>query len=130
MTPLGEHLLRRIRLEGPLSVADFMAEALAHPTHGYYRTAAALGAEADFITAPEVSQMFGELLGLWCLDLWERMGSPEPTRLVELGPGRGTLIADALRATRIRPEFHRAVTLHLVEINPALRERQAEAVGP
>lgn len=129
MTPLGEHLRRRIRLEGPLTVAAFMAEALAHPTLGYYRTAAPLGAAGDFTTAPEVSQMFGELVGLWCLDLWERMGAPTPVRLVELGPGRGTLIADALRATRIRPEFHAALSLHLVEINPALRARQAEAIG-
>jgi NADH dehydrogenase [ubiquinone] 1 alpha subcomplex assembly factor 7 len=130
VTPLGEHLVRRIRLEGPISVAAFMADALAHPTLGYYRTAAPLGAAGDFVTAPEVSQMFGELVGLWCLDLWERMGGPAPVRLVELGPGRGTSIADALRATRIRPEFHAAVTLHLVEINPGLRARQAEAVAP
>lgn len=130
MTPLGEHLVRRIRLEGPLTVAAFMADALAHPRLGYYRTAAPLGAAGDFVTAPEVSQMFGELVGLWCLDLWERMGAPAPVRLVELGPGRGTLIADALRATRIRPEFHAALTLHLVEINPGLRARQAEAVAP
>jgi NADH dehydrogenase [ubiquinone] 1 alpha subcomplex assembly factor 7 len=130
VTPLGEHLIRRIRLEGALTVADFMAEALAHPTLGYYRTAAPLGAAGDFTTAPEVSQMFGELVGLWCLDLWERMGSPNPVRLAELGPGRGTLAADALRATRIRPEFHRALTLHLVEINAALRERQEEAIRP
>jgi len=130
VTPLGEELLRRIRLSGPMTVAAFMAEALAHPAHGYYRTADPVGAAGDFTTAPEVSQMFGELLGLWCLDLWERMGAPVPVRLVELGPGRGTLIADALRATRIRPEFHAAATLHLVELNPLLRKRQADAVDP
>ncbi len=130
MTPLGAHLVRRIRIEGPLSIADFMTEALTHPTLGYYRTAAPVGAGGDFITAPEISQMFGELIGLCCLDLWERMGRPAPVRLVELGPGRGALIGDALRATRIRPEFHAAATLHLVEINPALRTDQAAAVAP
>lgn len=130
MTPLGAHLVRRIRLEGPLSIADFMTEALAHPTLGYYRTAEPVGAGGDFITAPEISQMFGELIGLCCLDLWERMGGPSPIRLVELGPGRGALIGDALRATRIRPEFHAAVALHLVEINAALRANQAAAVAP
>ncbi len=130
MTPLETHLRRRLRLTGPMTVAAFMQEALLHPEHGYYRRQPALGAAGDFVTAPEISQMFGELLGLWCLDYWERMGAPDPVLLVELGPGRGTLIADALRATRLRPAFHKALRLHLVEASPILRQRQAEALKP
>jgi NADH dehydrogenase [ubiquinone] 1 alpha subcomplex assembly factor 7 len=130
MTPLETLLRRRLRLTGPMTVAAFMQEALLHPEHGYYRRQPALGASGDFVTAPEISQMFGELLGLWCLDYWERMGAPDPFLLVELGPGRGTLIADALRATRLRPAFHKALRLHLVEASPLLRRRQSEALTP
>jgi NADH dehydrogenase [ubiquinone] 1 alpha subcomplex assembly factor 7 len=130
MTPLETLLRRRLRLTGPMTVAAFMQEALLHPEHGYYRRQPALGAAGDFVTAPEISQMFGELLGLWCLDYWERMGAPDPVLLVELGPGRGVLMADALRATRLRPAFHKALRLHLVEASPVLRSRQREALAP
>ena len=99
-TELGRLIARRIALTGPISVADFMAEALGHPRLGYYRRALPLGAAGDFTTAPEISQMFGELLGAWLAERWLAMGRPRPVRLVELGPGRGTLMADALRATR------------------------------
>ena len=124
------HLGRRIRLEGPLSVADFMMEALGHPRFGYYLTADRFGAAGDFITAPEISQMFGELIGLWCADTWERLGRPDPVMVVELGPGRGTLMADALRAVaRVMPAFVAAARVHLVETSPVLRQRQAEALA-
>ncbi|MBS0549065.1 MAG: SAM-dependent methyltransferase [Proteobacteria bacterium] len=111
-----------------------MAEALGHPTLGYYRRAHAraggpLGAGGDFTTAPEISQMFGELIGAWLADRWLAMGSPAPVRLVELGPGRGTLMADALRATRGVPGFHAALDLHLVETSETLRAQQAEALA-
>jgi NADH dehydrogenase [ubiquinone] 1 alpha subcomplex assembly factor 7 len=122
-------LARRIALAGPLTVAEYMAEALGHPTYGYYQRRDPLGRAGDFITAPEVSQMFGELLGLWCIEVWYSMGCPSPCRLVELGPGRGTLIADALRAARIRPAFAQAVRLHLVETSVYLRGRQAELLA-
>ncbi|MBV8535573.1 MAG: SAM-dependent methyltransferase [Alphaproteobacteria bacterium] len=96
----------------------------------YYRTHVAIGAAADFITAPEVSQMFGELIGLWTAELWAALDRPTSLCLVELGPGRGTLMADALRATaRVAPDFRAAVDLHLVEVNPELRRRQAEVLG-
>jgi NADH dehydrogenase [ubiquinone] 1 alpha subcomplex assembly factor 7 len=130
MTPLESLLRRRLRLTGPMTVAAYMREALLHPEHGYYRRQPALGAAGDFVTAPEISQMFGELLGLWCLDYWERMGAPDPFLLAELGPGRGTLIADALRATRLRPAFHKALRLHLVEASAVLQARQREALAP
>ena len=124
MNELGRLIARRIALTGPIPVADFMAEALGHPRLGYYRRAAPLGAAGDFVTAPEISQMFGELLGAWLAERWLAMGSPAVVRLVELGPGRGSLMADALRATRGVPGFHAALDLHLVEINATLRAAQ------
>lgn len=103
--------------------------ALQHPKYGYYRRHDPLGLEGDFITAPEVSQMFGELLGLWCVDCWQQLGRPSPFALVELGPGRGTLMADALRAARMVPEFIAAAQIVLLESNADLRARQAEMLA-
>jgi len=125
---LGDLLARRIRIAGPITVAEYMAEALGHPQYGYYKQGDPFGLAGDFITAPEISQMFGELLGAWCAAVWEMMGRPAPVRLVELGPGRGTLMADALRGTRKAAGFHAAVDLHMVETSPYLRERQAETL--
>lgn len=131
MTPLGEKLIRRIAATGPITVADFMADCLLDPQHGYYATRDPFGTEGDFTTAPEISQMFGELLGLALAEAWSDQGRPDPFVLAELGPGRGTLMADLLRATRIVPGFHEAAELWLVESSPALRGRQAEALaGP
>ena len=120
--PLGERLARMIRSGGPIPVADYMGTANAH----YYSTRDPLGAAGDFTTAPEISQMFGELVGLWLADLWARAGSPRDAAYVELGPGRGTLAADALRAMRsagLEPP------VHFVETSPALRQAQAERVA-
>jgi NADH dehydrogenase [ubiquinone] 1 alpha subcomplex assembly factor 7 len=122
-------LSERIRRDGPLSVEAYMAACVGHPLHGYYRTAAAIGAGGDFVTAPEISQVFGELIGLWCAVAWEGMGKPAPLRLVELGPGRGTLMRDALRAARALPGFLAAVSVHLVEVSPVLRQCQGEALA-
>ncbi|MDR3514625.1 MAG: SAM-dependent methyltransferase [Azospirillaceae bacterium] len=127
--PLLALLRRRIDVEGPLTIATYMADCLGHPIHGYYRMSDPLGARGDFITAPEVSQMFGELIGLWCADLWQRLGAPDPVRLVELGPGRGTLMADALRAARLVPGFRAAIRLHLVETGLVFRRLQAAALA-
>jgi NADH dehydrogenase [ubiquinone] 1 alpha subcomplex assembly factor 7 len=124
VSPLEELLARRIRTQGPLTVAEFMAEALGHPEYGYYATRDPLGRRGDFTTAPEISQVFGELIGLWCADIWDRMGRPAPFILAELGPGRGTLMTDALRAARVMPEFLAALRLHLVETSPVLRQVQ------
>jgi len=126
---LAEHLRRRIALEGPLTVAAYMTEALCHPRFGYYVGRDPLGTAGDFTTAPEISQMFGELIGLWCGVVWQAAGRPDPVNLVELGPGRGTLMADALRAAAGVPGFRSALRVHLVEISPALRERQREALA-
>lgn len=128
MNPLGELLARRIRVAGPLTVADYMAEALGHPQYGYYNQGDPFGLEGDFITAPEISQMFGELLGAWCAAVWQSMGCPTPICLVELGPGRGTLMADALRGTRRVEGFHAAIDLHMVETSPFLKSTQAETL--
>ncbi len=128
MTPLARALVRRIAASGPITVADFMAEALGHPDHGYYITRDPLGAAGDFTTAPEISQMFGELIGLALAQGWVDQGAPGRIVLAELGPGRGTLMADALRATRAVPGFHAALSVHFVETSPTLRAAQARAV--
>jgi NADH dehydrogenase [ubiquinone] 1 alpha subcomplex assembly factor 7 len=128
-TELGRRIARRIALTGPISVADFMAEALGHPALGYYRRAMPLGAAGDFTTAPEISQMFGEMIGAWLAERWHAMGRPASVRLVELGPGRGTLMADALRATRGVAGFHAALDIHLIDTNETLRAQQAAALA-
>jgi NADH dehydrogenase [ubiquinone] 1 alpha subcomplex assembly factor 7 len=123
---LGQKIARRIRAEGPLSVAAYMAMALHDPDSGYYTRRHPIGAQGDFITAPEISQVFGELIGLWCAVVWGHMGRPDPVILAELGPGRGVLIGDLLRATATVPDFHRALRLHLVEASAPLRAAQQQ----
>ena len=127
-TPLADEIAALIRETGPIGIDRYMALCLAHPVHGYYRTRDPLGARGDFTTAPEISQMFGELIGLWAVALQSAMGAPERLLLGELGPGRGTLMADALRALRaaapgLKPE------LHLVETSPILRAAQARTLA-
>ncbi|ACL60100.1 class I SAM-dependent methyltransferase [Methylobacterium nodulans] len=130
-TPLLAELRALIAENGPIPVEHYMALCLGHPRFGYYRTRDPLGAAGDFTTAPEISQIFGELLGLWAASVWHEMGRPSPCRLVELGPGRGTLMADALRAIRTAlPAFAEAVDLHLVETSPSLRAAQRERLAP
>jgi NADH dehydrogenase [ubiquinone] 1 alpha subcomplex assembly factor 7 len=128
MTPLARLIARRIAATGPITLADYMADCLMHPLHGYYATRDPFGAAGDFTTAPEISQMFGELVGLCLAQAWIDQGQPGRVVLAELGPGRGTLMADALRATAGVPGFHAALTVHLVETSPTLRARQAQAV--
>ncbi|HLY46319.1 MAG TPA: SAM-dependent methyltransferase [Stellaceae bacterium] len=129
MRGLEAALARRIRREGPLSLAAFMALALHDPEEGYYARRDPIGRAGDFITAPEISQIFGELIGLWGGELWRRGGAPEPLILAELGPGRGTLMADFLRAAGALPDFRRALRLHLVEQSPVLRQAQQHALA-
>lgn len=126
MTPLAEILAARIAQSGPLTIAEYMTECLLHPLHGYYTTRDPFGQAGDFITAPEISQMFGELVGLSLVQAWLEQGAPKDAVLVELGPGRGTLMSDALRAMAAVPgaEF----TPHLVEASPSLRAVQAETL--
>ena len=126
---LKARLAREIALTGPLPVADYVTRCLHDPQGGYYATRPAIGASGDFITAPMVSQMFGELIGLWAVELWERLGAPERVRLVEVGPGDGAMMADALRAARLAPDFLRALDLVLIEPSPPLREAQARMLA-
>jgi SAM-dependent MidA family methyltransferase len=128
VSPLAARLRERIAAEGPMTVADWMAECLLHPVHGYYATRDPLGSAGDFTTAPEVSQVFGEIVGLALAQAWIERGRPSPVRLVELGPGRGTLMADALRAVRATG-LADAATVHLVEASPALRAVQARTLS-
>ncbi len=127
--PLLDKIAREIDLNGPLRIDRFMAIAMTDPDHGYYSTGAPIGAEGDFITAPEISQMFGELLGLWAVDTWQRLGCPDPFYLVELGPGRGTLMVDALRAASAVRPFLAAMRLHMVEASRPMRVMQSTKIG-
>ena len=129
MTPLATILRARIAAGGPITLADYMAECLLHPEHGYYTTRPVFGAAGDFTTAPEISQMFGELLGLSLAQAWLDQGRPAPFTLAEPGPGRGTLMADLLRATAAVPGFRDAARVLLVEAAPALREMQRATIG-
>jgi NADH dehydrogenase [ubiquinone] 1 alpha subcomplex assembly factor 7 len=124
LSPLEIEIRRRITAAGPMPVGEYMGLCLGDPEHGYYTTRDPLGVRGDFITAPEISQMFGELIGLWMATVWTQMGSPENIRIIELGPGRGTLMNDALRAVQMIPAFREALVVHLVEISPALRSAQ------
>ncbi|HEY9236250.1 MAG TPA: SAM-dependent methyltransferase, partial [Phenylobacterium sp.] len=126
---LRERLVAQIRASGPMSVAQYMNACLHDPDFGYYATRPALGEAGDFITAPLVSQMFGELIGLWAVETWMRLGRPAPFRLVEMGPGDGTLMSDLLRAARLSAEFTAAADVWLVETSQPLRDRQRQTLG-
>jgi SAM-dependent MidA family methyltransferase len=126
---LEAEIRRLIGLAGPMPVAEFMGHCLGHPQHGYYVTHDPFGSGGDFTTAPEISQMFGELVGLWSAAVWQQMGSPAGVRLVELGPGRGTMMLDMLRAANVMPGFRRALAVHLVETSPALSARQKQTLA-
>ena len=125
---LRETLINRIRTIGPISVADYMSECLLHPAYGYYATRDPFGTTGDFTTAPEITQMFGELLGISLAQAWMDQGAPTRFTLAEAGPGRGTLMADLLRATRNVPGFHDAMEIHLIEASPTLRAKQEELI--
>jgi NADH dehydrogenase [ubiquinone] 1 alpha subcomplex assembly factor 7 len=131
-SPLEAEIRKLIGIAGPMPIAQYMRLCLAHPQYGYYIKGDPLGSGGDFITAPEISQMFGEIIGLWLASVWQQLGAPENVRLIELGPGRGSMLIDALRAAKGVPGFHSAVVLHLVEISPALQtvqERRLEPLG-
>jgi NADH dehydrogenase [ubiquinone] 1 alpha subcomplex assembly factor 7 len=130
LSPLETEIRRLIRIAGPMPIAEYMRLCLTHPQHGYYIKHDPIGAGGDFITAPEISQMFGELIGVWLATVWQQMGAPENVRLIELGPGRGTMMVDALRAAKQVPAFLTAIVLHLVEVSPTLRKMQEERLGP
>ncbi|HFB55215.1 MAG TPA: SAM-dependent methyltransferase [Hellea balneolensis] len=129
MKSLKQRIIKHIEQTGPMSVASYMGWSLLDPTQGYYPTRDPLGVDGDFITAPEISQMFGELLGLWLLHAWKNMGSPNPVHLVEFGPGRGVMMSDILRTAKLDPDFIKALNLYLIETSSALEAKQAEQLG-
>ncbi|CAH2049843.1 unnamed protein product [Thlaspi arvense] len=122
---LVKHLKGIIKFRGgPISVAEYMEEVLTNPKAGFYINRDVFGAEGDFITSPEVSQMFGELVGVWAMCLWEQMGQPKKVNLIELGPGRGTLMADLIRGTSKFKSFTESLHIHMVECSPTLQKIQ------
>ncbi|KPQ07771.1 MAG: hypothetical protein HLUCCA12_05045 [Rhodobacteraceae bacterium HLUCCA12] len=129
MSALAGHLIARIAATGPMTLADYMRACLLDPRYGYYATRDPFGAAGDFTTAPEISQMYGELIGLCLAQNWLDQGAPAPFALAEPGPGRGTLMADIWRATRAVPGFHAAAQIHLIEASPTLRDAQARRLA-
>ena len=129
MNPLETLIRERITAGGPMPVSEFMALALGHPKYGYYNKGDPFGVDGDFTTSPEISQVFGELIGLWAAVTWQQMGSPEKTILIECGPGRGTLMKDALRAAANVPIFAETIDIHLVETSETLRACQANTLS-
>jgi SAM-dependent MidA family methyltransferase len=127
--PLEAEIRRRIGLAGPMPISEFMSLCLGHPQHGYYVTRDPFGSSGDYVTSPEISQMFGELIGLWAAAVWRQMGAPAEVRLIELGPGRGTMMLDMLRAANVMPDFRKSVAVDLVETSPLLMERQKRTLG-
>lgn len=123
---LAHIIERHIRMHGPMTVDVFWNYCLSHPQHGYYIKQDPLGSAGDFITAPEISQLFGEMVGIWVAEQWLRLGQPKKIHLVEYGPGRGTLMADILRTIKVVPQLPQAIQTHLIETSPTLRDRQAE----
>ncbi len=130
ISPLGKDLKSYIKLKGAITLHDYMAQCLNHLMHGYYQSKGeVIGKEGDFITAPEVSQLFGEMIGIWCLSMWEQLGKPEKINLVELGPGKGTLMKDLLKVTSRFEPFKKATSVHMVELSIPLRRKQYELLG-
>ena len=126
---MKQRLVRHISLSGPLPLAEYMHWCMADSKDGYYRSKTSIGGNGDFITAPEVSQMFGEMIGVWLVDAWKAIGSPNSFNLVELGPGRGTLMKDILRTAKVCEEFLQAARITLIETSAKLREQQREALS-
>ena len=129
MSQLKARLIEKINAEGPLTVAEYMTLCLLDPVDGYYPTRDPLGSDGDFITAPEISQMFGEVLGLWCIQSWYDLGRPERLQLVEFGPGSGIMMSDILRSAKLETDFLNALRVTLVEVSPALEAVQAKTLA-
>ncbi|XP_024382737.1 uncharacterized protein [Physcomitrium patens] len=128
-TPMAKHLKALIRFRGgPITVAEYMEEVLTNPNAGFYMNRDVFGTHGDFVTSPDISQMFGEMVGVWSMCLWHQMGQPEAVNIIELGPGRGTLMADLLRGTAKFKDFSQTLSVHLVECSPALRKIQHETL--
>ncbi|GMF18109.1 unnamed protein product [Phytophthora fragariaefolia] len=127
-TPLVHVMRSMVEVKGPLTVAEFMTRALSHPDHGYYMKKDVFGSQGDFTTAPEISQMFGELIAVWCVATWQQMGAPGHVKVVEMGPGRGSLMSDFLRAAKSFPPFYKAIEIHMVDVSPAMHKIQQDTL--
>ncbi|GAN09877.1 hypothetical protein MAM1_0300c09410 [Mucor ambiguus] len=129
LSPLGKHLHDSIKVTGPLTVSHFMRQVLVNPLSGYYMLGDVFGKQGDFVTSPEISQVFGELCGIWYLTEWMRLGQPSKTQIIEFGPGRGTLMSDMLRTLSQFPYFYKTLTdVHFIEASPGLRKMQRAAL--
>ncbi|MBC7281363.1 MAG: class I SAM-dependent methyltransferase [Hoeflea sp.] len=129
MTPLAHKIVRLIEQTGPLRISDYFALCLADPEHGYYQSREPFGRAGDFITAPEISQLFGEMIGVSLVHAWQAQGSPSDVRIVEIGPGRGTLMSDALRViARLAPDLYAGASFHMVETSERLRNVQRQTL--
>lgn len=126
MNQLYSLILQEIKQKGPITVQRYMELALYHPLYGYYQSQKVLGKEGDYITAPELTQVFGELLALWMVGLWHRLKKPSPIQIIELGPGRGVMMQDILRIARKFPDFYKGLEVYLVETSPLLKQKQQE----
>ena len=126
---LAHIIEKHIRLHGPMTVDVLWNYCLSHPQYGYYIKQDPLGVAGDFITAPEISQMFGEMIGIWVAEQWLRLGQPKTIHLVEYGPGRGTLMADILRTVKVVSQMPQSIHIHLIETSPALRRKQIEKLA-
>lgn len=126
MNQLHSLILQEIKQKGSITVQRYMELALYHPLYGYYRSQKVLGKEGDYITAPELTQVFGELLALWMIDLWHRLKQPSPIQIVELGPGRGLMIQDILRITCKFSDFYKGLKVYLIETSPLLKCSQED----
>ncbi|HXV29622.1 MAG TPA: SAM-dependent methyltransferase, partial [Sinorhizobium sp.] len=128
--PLADKIKALIRANGPISVTDYFSLCLADPEHGYYRVREPFGVDGDFTTAPEISQLFGEMIGIFLVHAWQQHGSPEPAIIAEIGPGRGTMMSDILRVIRrLAPDLYHAAEVHLVETSERLRDVQAATLS-
>jgi len=130
MTVLAADLQTYIGVRGPISVQDYMLQCSNHFVHGYYQTSASkIGAGGDFVTAPEMSQLFGEMIGMWCLSHWMSLGKPKTISICEMGPGKGTLMKDILTVATKFPPFQAALQVHMVELSENMRKQQRAALG-
>jgi len=128
MSSIVDVLKAEINAAGPIRVSRYMELVLGHELHGYYMTRDPLGQRGDFTTAPEITQIFGELLGVWCIGIWRQMGKPPQFNIVEFGPGRGTLMKDLLRGASADKNFIQAMYIHLIETSPVLTQKQQETL--
>ena len=130
LSELAKDLKTYIKLKGPISLHDYIAQALNHPLYGYYQHQnEKIGTHGDFITSPEITQLFGEMIAIWCISVWQSLGSPKAINIVELGPGKGTMMQDIIRIASQFNDFKSSINIHLVELSPTMRAKQREALG-